>query len=137
MDTSTHSTSTDALGRRSGPRRRRSVSEKRRIVEESLRPGASVAMIARRHEVNANSVFGWRRLYEKGLLSPSPVSLLPVSVVDEPTSAKPRTRRVPRTSRSTDEALVQLDLANGVRVRVQGELARELMRELIKGLIAR
>jgi len=38
-------------------RRRRSVEEKRRIVEETLETGASVARVARRHAVNANQVF--------------------------------------------------------------------------------
>jgi transposase len=38
-------------------RRRRSIEEKRRIVEETMRPGASVAWVARQHDVNANQVF--------------------------------------------------------------------------------
>ena len=44
-------------------RRMRTLAEKRGIVEETLQPGALVAVVARRHEVNANQVFGWRRLY--------------------------------------------------------------------------
>ena len=40
-----------------GPvRQRRSIAEKRRIVEETLAPGASVARVARAHGVNANQV---------------------------------------------------------------------------------
>ena len=50
------------------PRRRRSVMEKRRIVEETMQPGASVAKVARAHGVNANQVFAWRRQYWQGLL---------------------------------------------------------------------
>jgi len=44
-------------------RRRRSWTrdEKRRIVEESLQEGASIAEVARRHDVNANLLFTWRR----------------------------------------------------------------------------
>ena len=46
-----------------GKRSRRSWSdeEKRRIVAEAVLPGASVADIARRHGVNANLVFNWRK----------------------------------------------------------------------------
>ena len=51
-----------------GQRQRRSIAEKRRIVEETLIEGASVARIARAHGVNANQVFGWRRLYLSGRL---------------------------------------------------------------------
>jgi transposase-like protein len=38
-------------------RQKRSVEEKRRIVEETLAAGASVACVAGRHDVNANQVF--------------------------------------------------------------------------------
>jgi transposase len=59
-------------------RQRRSVAEKRRIVELTLVAGASVALVARAHGVNANQVFKWRREYERGELAASPSSLLPV-----------------------------------------------------------
>ena len=39
-------------------RQHRSIAEKRRIVEETFAPGASVALIARANGVNANQVFG-------------------------------------------------------------------------------
>lgn len=42
-------------------RRRWSGEEKRRIVAESFEPGMSVSRVARRHDVNANQVFTWRR----------------------------------------------------------------------------
>jgi transposase len=59
---------TDTLGRRTGPRTRHMIEEKLRVVEETRVAGASVAMVARRHNLNANQVFGWRRLYRRGLL---------------------------------------------------------------------
>ena len=72
-------------------RRYRSAEERRRIVEETLVPGTSVAIVARAHGVNANQVFGWRKLYQAGRLgcanavsmteaSTSGARLLPVSV---------------------------------------------------------
>jgi transposase len=42
------------------PRRRRrswTLEEKRRIVEESLEDGSSIAEVARRHDLNANQLF--------------------------------------------------------------------------------
>jgi len=41
----------------------RSVAEKRRIVELTFAPGASVAQVAQAAGVNANQVFKWRREY--------------------------------------------------------------------------
>ncbi len=78
MDTSAERTSPAA----SAKRQHRSVAEKRRVVEETLIEGASVARVARAHGVNANQVFHWRRLYRAGRLGSTParVKLLPVSV---------------------------------------------------------
>jgi len=42
-------------------RRSWSAAQKRRIVEEAYRPGASVADVARSHGLNPNQVFNWRR----------------------------------------------------------------------------
>jgi transposase len=63
---------------------RRTIKERRDIVEETLVPGASVARVARRHDVNANQVFYWRKLYREGPLGISMAThLLPVKVVAE------------------------------------------------------
>jgi hypothetical protein len=52
MDASVETAKTDKLGRRSAPRRKYTVAEKRAIVEETQRRGASVAVVAQRHGVN-------------------------------------------------------------------------------------
>ena len=73
----------EGLGAERRVRRWRSVAEKRRIVELTLQPGASVALVARAHGVNANQVFKWRRAFERGELSEPGVAstgLLPVTV---------------------------------------------------------
>jgi transposase len=53
-------------------------------VEETLQPGASVAVIARQHGVDANQVFHWRKLYREGRLElkPSSAQLLPVRIAE-------------------------------------------------------
>src|SRR5260370_2397261 len=51
--------SSDGVGRRR--RGVRSADEKRRIVAETLEGGASVWEVARRHDLNANLLFTWRR----------------------------------------------------------------------------
>lgn len=64
-------------------RQRRSIAEKRRIVELAMQPGASIARIAREHGVNANMVHYWRKLYREGRLGQNNtdrVRLLPVAV---------------------------------------------------------
>ena len=43
-------------------RRVRPEDEKRRIVAETYERGASVSAVARRHDLNANLLFSWRRV---------------------------------------------------------------------------
>src|SRR5271163_738113 len=57
--------------------------KKRRIVEETMKPGMSVSIVARRHDINANLVFSWRKLYQDGRLGVkgNEQSFIPVGVV--------------------------------------------------------
>jgi transposase len=70
------------------PRRlRRTREEKRRIVEATFVPGASIARVAREHGVNANQVFQWRHEYRKeslGVGQQAQTRLVPVTVTAEP-----------------------------------------------------
>ena len=66
-----------------GERRRRSWTrdEKRRIVDESLQAGASIAKVARRHELNANLLFTWRRqMGVEPTERKEPVEIVPVTI---------------------------------------------------------
>lgn len=61
---------------------------KREIVAASFAPGASVSVVARQYDVNANQVFNWRKRYP-GVAAPSATStplpaLLPVTILPEP-----------------------------------------------------
>ena len=46
-------------------RRRWSEAQKRQIVAETHEPGVSVPMVAQRYNLNANQIFGWRRLFRE------------------------------------------------------------------------
>lgn len=72
-------------------RQYRSKRERRQIVEEALRPGASVAVIARRPDVDANQVFHWRKLYREGRLDAESAAaqLVPVRVAEVVSGEQP------------------------------------------------
>src|SRR5690242_8213688 len=110
-------------------RRRYSIAEKRRMVEESFQPGASVARVARAHGVNANQVFSWRRLYQRGRLggntrAAQAVELLPVTVSDA--TAAPVQPPAPTSSSMTPGA-IQLQLPRG-RLRIEGVVDPDCLR---------
>lgn len=75
----------EALVVKQEKRQRLSLAEKRRIVEQVLEPGASVAAIARQHGINDNLIFNWRKLYlagRMGEVSLKTEQLLPVKIAD-------------------------------------------------------
>jgi len=79
VDTLTHSHPVGELGKK---HRWRTKAERRAIVEETLVPGASVSRVARQHDVNANQVFHWRKLYHEGRLGAA-TNFLPVRLANE------------------------------------------------------
>jgi transposase len=52
------------------PRKRWPETLKREIVAASLMPGASVSVVARQYDVNANQVFSWRKRYREAPIKP-------------------------------------------------------------------
>jgi len=110
-------------------RQKRSVEEKRRIVEETLAAGASVARVARRHAVNANQVFYWRKKYREGRLGKGPSSkLLPVTLsLSESTCGKP-------ASWSSAVGSLEIKLSKGT-IRVAGNVDVVVLRTVIESLL--
>src|SRR5438477_8172771 len=113
-------------------RRRRSLEEKCRIVEETLAAGASVARVARRHAVNANQVFYWRKKYrEGGLGKVSSSNLLPVTISEIPTNKSGQDRGVaPRCTSGT----MEIQVAKG-QLRVMGNVEAEALRTVLEYLL--
>ena len=104
--------------------RRRSVKERREIVEETLVAGVSVARVARLHDVNANQVFYWRKLYREGRLVGSSGQLLPVKVSPDP-MVKPNLAMASGT--------MEIKVGKGV-VRVAGGVDVQALRAVLECL---
>lgn len=86
--------SVSSSGNESKRRRRvRSEDEKRRIVSETFEPGASVSAVARRHGLNANLLFTWRREIGTGIsaLADDAMAFVPavIGAAPVPASAPP------------------------------------------------
>lgn len=108
-------------------RRHRSKQERRLIVEETLEPGVSVAVIARTHGVNANQVFQWRKLYSQGRLGATSASpqLLPVRM-SEVVEAAPVPVRV-------NIGVIHIELGRA-RIRIEGAADVETLRAALEQL---
>ena len=106
-------------------RQYRSKQERRQIVEETLQPGASVAVIARQHGVNANQVFHWRKLYRAGRLDEEAktTQLLPVRIAEVVNCEHPPAQLY------TGSIVVEIGRA---RIRVEGSVDAESLRLILE-----
>ncbi|HLY97181.1 MAG TPA: transposase [Sideroxyarcus sp.] len=125
MDTSVERAQSSAIPKK----QRRSIAEKRRIVEETLAAGVSVARVGRAHGVNANQVFQWRRLYRAGRLggTPATVKLLPVSV-EAPTAPTTQQAAVEPAS-----GAIHVKLGHA-QIRIEGSADPALVRMVLESL---
>ena len=111
------------------------MGEKCRIVEQTLKPGASVARVALEHGVSANQVFSWRRQYLQGLLSQrntEPVKLLPVYVREAQASKAYRlgSRQISAAVAGT----IQVEFPKG-QVCISGSVDGEALRIVLEHLL--
>jgi transposase len=128
-----HSEDGDAARR---GRRRRPASEKLQIVRLTMEPGASVAEIARAHGVNANQVFKWRRLFERGRLvdgASRATALLPVTVSAQ-AEAAPEPREEADTRPAQSGGAIHIELAGRANISVESGADATLLRCVLESL---
>jgi transposase len=107
-------------------RQHRNVETKRKLVEATLVPGASVARVARTNGVNTNQLFTWRRLYLAGRLGEGQRS----------TKLLPVTLQLPTNAASSGEVgTIHIKLACA-QIRIEGNADVGLLRTVLKLLRA-
>lgn len=104
-----------------GGRRRWSVDDKARIVEETLVAGAVVSEIARRHGLTPQQLFGWRRGARRsvGVGEDAGTPRFVPAVVEQPTPEPVVKQRKPRRAGRAGGAagIIEMEI-DGVTVRV-------------------
>ena len=116
------------------------MAEKRRIVVETLVAGASVSVVARRHDVNANQVFKWRRELAAGgrVTLPAPAcEFVPIGVFAE-VEAKARAAAQGDDGRphapTNRDGLIEIDLVSGSRLRVDALVDERALCRVLRAL---
>jgi transposase len=120
-------------------RRRWRVEEKLRIVAECERPGASLAAVARQHDVSSGLLWNWRRQARRGLLRVDLAPIfLPVHVTGEPVSGDPGPRsRLPAASSGTPtsaDGQIEIMLVDGTMVRAGQNVSLATLRRVLAAL---
>ena len=109
--------------------------EKRSICVQTTAPDVSVAQVARRYALNANMIFKWLRdaRYAPGSAQgavDAPV-FLPVEIVNP---ARAEAARPILPSNVLPDCLLEIEIAGGHRLRVNGSYDPEALARLIRGL---
>lgn len=124
-------------GSGSAKRVHRTAEEKRRIVEATLLPGASIARVARENGVNANQVFQWRYEYRNNVgwaVKQPQAKLLPVTVEAEASSVVvPDVVSTPPPVSSF--ASIHIELPGRALVSVEAGVDPELVRTVLGSLL--
>lgn len=112
-------------------RRRFTLEQKRRIVEDALSSGESFAVAARRHNLNANLLFKWRQQYEQGQFDPDThaAQLLPVTVAS-PDASAPGSKQ----SHFSRVGRLEIAMANGNRLTISGSACPDTLRIVLESL---
>jgi len=103
--------------------RRYSAAERQAIVAECEAPGASVAKIARSHDLNANQVFRWRK------------QLRGMAAVSEPKWLSVMTTEAMPSEPGGTGGQLELILTSGHRVRITGEVAMPVLEACLRRLL--
>lgn len=113
-----------------GGRRRWTVDDKARIVEETLEPGATVSVVARRHGLTPQQLFAWRREARKRSVASEAAgpSFIPAMVELASTHRRRRQPVAPM-------AAIELDIG-GVRVRIGEGAKASIVSAVIRALKA-
>lgn len=111
-------------------RRTHSATFKRKLLQLSQQPGASVAAIALEHGINANLLFKWRRLAaaRSGKAMTNAPVLLPVTLEG---LVAPASRS--GTARSASAGTIEVELGNA-RLRLRGAVDEASLRCLLRAL---
>jgi transposase len=114
------------------------VQKKLEIVLETLEPGVSVPVVARRHCVNANQLFIWRSQYRRGELgaaseSDRGVKLLPVQV-EQAITPQPASSAEDE-SPSAPAGCMEILISGSRHVKVWGLVDAKAPRVLIRELL--
>ena len=113
-------------------RRRWTEADRRRLVAETLAPGATVHAVARRHGVNTSQLFTWRkqlRLELEPIAGPPTPDFAAVAIAPV---MPPSVADVPVPS-----GLIEIELPDGGRVRISGAPDPAVVAAALRAVVGR
>jgi transposase len=139
---------------RQSPRGNYSLWFKLQVIKETLVPGASVSVVARRHDINTNVVFRWRKEFQDGKYGNKAVlskkglaeaGFVEIGVADDagavrllPAPQKPGGESVkvavPSLTGDRLSGLIEIETADGVKLRIEGRVDDRTLRVVLAAI---
>lgn len=136
-----------------GARRGYDLDFKLKVLNETFAPDASVAAVARRHGMNSNVLFRWRKQFREGQLGGKilpAAGFVPVHVADdaggvrrlpahhepggENVMASGPTEPAPASAGSKTPGLIEIETADGVKLRLSGRVDDRALRRVLAAI---
>jgi transposase len=111
-----------------GGRRSYTLEQKQQLVAESYGPGASVSLVARRHDINANLLFTWRRQMRAPTPTPTAplLDFVPIELLSAPSAP----------AEADGLSMIEIVLVGGVRVRVDARVSEAALKRVLSAVKA-
>src|SRR5271169_589262 len=120
-------------------RRRWTAEQKREIAAESLRPGVSPIMVARRYGVSSGLLYTWRQQLLSGVLgavADTKPRFVRVDVVAGHSRPEVATAITPLTSPTVElDGRIEIVLSSGAKVRVDAQVNEDALRRVLAALV--
>jgi transposase len=110
-------------------RREFSIEEKLRILAQGTAPGSSPALTCRMHGISSGQFYTWRKQFRSGTLT----GFVPVSMAAD-AAALPAPAPFETPPATPLAGHVEVELPNGVKVRVRGDVDAGALRQILSAL---
>jgi transposase len=115
-------------------RRAHDAAFRARMVAASMVPGTRIRDLARQHGICSSLIYRWRREASPQVGASSAVRLVPVRVTEPRQTDRRGTAARPAAADVGRGGLMEIELAGGVRVRVDADVSPAALRRVLTAL---
>ena len=123
-------------------RRRWTAEQKAALLAEVAAEGGRVSLVAQRHGLSESLLYNWRSAWKPAASSRAadPMEFVPLGVIDGPSERRPALLTAPGRSPAMNEqqsdriGRIEIELPNGVRVRVAGSVNEKALSRVFRVL---
>jgi len=119
-------------------RRKWTDAEKAAVLAETDAPGTNVAAVARKHGIARSVVYNWRSARRAQAIAAipgaGPVEFIPIGVIGQDQGITPSEPVSAPTPSADPSGMIEVELANGARLRVDGQVNERALCRVLRAL---